>query len=225
MSTDTTKNYKKSTIIAEGADLKKSDPKSHYVDNEKFYAAMVARRLEVDKAKAEGLPLPRVSEFIGKCILNIAEKLSTKHYFCKYPFREDMVSEATIHMTKYVDSFDVYHPSKYTDKEGVVHEKTPSPFSYMTQTAYYSFINSIGKEKHELAQKFKIMLEAIATQQTSCADDPDYHTLIAEENLPDVGFMSDYVKEYEESLADKKKEKEKKEAAKRIGLDIGDIDL
>lgn len=192
--------YKKSTIIRQGADIKKSDPNSHYVDNARFYEELVKRKAAVDAALAAGLPKPRVSEYVGKCLLEIANRLSSKYYFRDYPFREDMVCAGVEHMLRYIDSFDVSY--------------TSNPFSYMTQTAYYFFINYIRAEKKRLADKFKFTLDALATQEVSAIDDPDYALLIAEENLPDVGYMSEFVNSFDKSEEERKsRQKEQKKKA------------
>lgn len=198
--------YKKSTIIRPGADLKKTSREGHYVDNVAFYEALVKRRNDVDNAVANGLPNPRVTDFVGKCLMDIANNLSMKHYFRNYPFRENMIGEAIIHMLKNVDGFDI--------------NVTKNPFSYFTQTAYYSFIDTIKFEKRLLATKFKATMFKIAVQDVS-EHDEDYNTLIAEENMPDVGYMSDFLRDYEISLEKKKKASKKK--ADEGKVDIADL--
>ena len=183
--------YKKSTLISVGADLKKSDPKLHYVDNQALYAALLERRALAPK---EDGSKHRVSEFIGKCFQQIAENLSYKYQFRNYPYRQDMVQDAVIAMLKGVDSFDPQFGK--------------NPFSYFTQTAYYSFLGTIDEEKSELAVKFKGTLEKIALQDVS-EHDEDYHEMMAEENLPDTSLMADFIAKYEISRARKKPAKEK----------------
>ena len=51
---------------------------NHYVDNEKFLAEIIEYKKQCAIAKEQGLEKPRVSEYIGSCILLIAERLSTK---------------------------------------------------------------------------------------------------------------------------------------------------
>lgn len=203
--TEVQRKYKKSTIIREGADIKRADASTHYVDNEKFYAALVKRREQVRTAVEEGRPVPKASDYIGMCFIAIANGLSMKWYFQKYPFRDELIGNAIEDMVKGVDSFNVDLPSK-------------NPFSYFTQTAYYSFINTIRLEKKKLAAKFKVTLDALAFQAIWCSDDPDYSQLIAEENLPDVSYMAEFVKEFEESEAKKKRKKDKKEDEESFDL-------
>lgn len=186
-------SYKKSTIIGVGADLPKTEKSAHYVDNAKLYEAMVERKRLVAEAIAAGKPIPKVSEFIGACIWKIADNLSQKYQFRHYPFREDMVGDAVLHMITKVDNFNTDYGK--------------NPFSYFTQTAYYQFLPTILAEKKGLAVKYKLTLERIATQEVSEHDD-DYHQLVAEENLPDTSIMSDYIKKYEASIKAKKPDRE-----------------
>lgn len=201
---DVKPTYKKSTIISPGADIKKSSKSSHYVDNDKFYQALVERKELIAAAILNGQPPPKVTNYIGKCLMDIANNLSLKYYFREYVFRENMIGEAIIHMLKNIDAFDI--------------KVTKNPFSYFTQTAYYSFIDTIKSEKQELAGKFKATLDRIAMQDHS-EDDEDYNTLIAEENLPDVSYMSKFVKDFDISLENKrKKAAAKKAAAKKMDI-------
>jgi len=185
------KSYKKSTIIKEGSDSKPSNKKTHYVDKALFYEALVERRKRVEAAELNYLDPPRVTDYIGQCLISIAKNLSMMYQFRSYIFREDMVSKAVVIMLKYIDSFDT--------------NVSNNPFSYMTQTAYYSFIDTIKIEKRHLATKFRYALEKIALQDFSETDDESI-ILIAEENLPDTRFMNEYVKEYDKAI-DKKKNK------------------
>ena len=48
----------------------------HYVDNQKFLAAIVDYRDRVEIAKVRNKPKPRINEYIGECFLKIATHLS-----------------------------------------------------------------------------------------------------------------------------------------------------
>ena len=121
----------------------KSKP-HHYVNNEALYNALVTHRKEVAKAKAKGKPAPPVPEYVGECIMRIAERLSTKTNFASYSFREDMVSDAIENILTYLHLFDP--------------EKGRNPFAYMTQVAYFAFIRRIEREKKYSYTKLKVAL-------------------------------------------------------------------
>ena len=46
-----------------------------YVDNKKFYEAIVEYHKQVQQAHEEGKEEPRISNYIGECIYKIAENL------------------------------------------------------------------------------------------------------------------------------------------------------
>lgn len=51
---------------------------AHYVDNKKFFEALVEYRKQILQAQENNLEKPRVSEYIGECFLKIATHLSYK---------------------------------------------------------------------------------------------------------------------------------------------------
>jgi len=65
----------------------------HYVDNKKFFSEMVKYKNACEKAESSDLDKPRPNDYIGSCIMKIAYKLSNKHNFINYPFKEDMIAD------------------------------------------------------------------------------------------------------------------------------------
>ena len=116
---------------------------AHYVDNKKFYEALVEYRKQVDDAKAKGLEKPRVSEYIGECFLKIATHLSYKGNFINYTFKDDMISDGIENCLTAVEKFD---PSRGSN-----------PFAYYTQIIYFAFVRRIQKEKKQQATKYKLL--------------------------------------------------------------------
>jgi hypothetical protein len=114
---------------------------SHYIDNKVFYAEMVKWKKEWKKAKKANLPLPPVTDYIGRCFLAIAERLSYRPNFINYPYREEMVGDGIENCLMYAANFD---PTK-----------SKNPFSYFTQIIYYAFVRRIQKEKKQNYIKFK----------------------------------------------------------------------
>lgn len=117
--------------------------KINYVDNAEFFTAMKERITLVQEAKEKGLPVPRVSEYIGECIFKIATNFANLRSFNQYPFKEDMILDAAENCIKVVDNFDP--------------NKTENPFSYFTQITYYAFLRRIAKEKKQLYIKSKLL--------------------------------------------------------------------
>ena len=110
--------------------------KNNFIDNKEFYAAMKAYITEIETAKEQGLPKPRIPRYIGKCFLDIAEHLSTRPNFSNYMYRQDMVMDAVENCVVCCNRFD---PTK-----------SSNPFSYFTQVCWYAFIRRIGKEKKQI---------------------------------------------------------------------------
>ena len=115
----------------------------HYVDNQKFLAAIVKYRDLVEIAKVRDKPKPRIDEYIGECFLKIATHLSYRPNFINYMYKEDMISDGIENCVQYIDNFD---PAK-----------SRNPFAYFTQIVYYAFLRRIAKEKRQMDIKDKII--------------------------------------------------------------------
>ena len=135
----------------------------HYVDNKKFLAAIVERKELIAETEAAGDPPPKISNYLGECILKIANHLSYRPNFINYTYREEMISDGIENCLQYIDRFD---PAK-----------SSNPFAYFTQIIYYAFVRRITKEKKQQAIKEKMLKqsnieERIALQ--SHDDEGDY---------------------------------------------------
>lgn len=206
--------YKKSTIIAIGQDKPAAVKERHYVDKEEFYLALVERKAMMDEYKAriangeENVPIPRISEKIGECVLKICTNLSKKFQFAKIPYKEEMISDAIEQCLRYIDSFDI--------------TKTRNPFSYFTQTAYYQYLDRIEVENEELYKKYKALLSSVALAELS---EHDYSADNAEHihdnfELPDISHITEFVDKYEVKISERKrKQKEKSKQPASITLD------
>lgn len=200
--------YKKSTIINKKSDKPKADKSRHYVDGVAFYNALKERRVAVTAALAAGNEKPRVSEFIGKCIMNISQNLSRKYQFANYPFRDEMVADAIVHCLRYIDSFDP--------------EKSTNPFSYYTQTAYYQFLDRIRQERIHTYVKCKATMNSVVMSELASADDnaSELAEHIHDNFEFDNDFMEKYIDDFELKLA-----KSKQKAAKKKGLELLEEDI
>ncbi len=115
----------------------------HYVDNKKFFNEMVIWKKAVKEAEETEEPRPPVTEYIGRCFLEIAENLSKKPNFMNYVFKDDMVGDGIENCILYAHNFDP--------------KKSKNPFSYFTQIIYYAFLRRIEKEKKQAYIKYKMM--------------------------------------------------------------------
>jgi DNA-directed RNA polymerase specialized sigma24 family protein len=123
---------------------KRRDPNSrHYVDNKEFLVAITAYRERVQAAKAAGEQKPRVTEYLGECMVKIGNHLAYKSNFVNYTFRDEMILDGIENCITYIDNFDP--------------EKSKNPFAYFTQITYYAFIRRIQKEKKQMDTKKKFI--------------------------------------------------------------------
>ena len=120
--------------------------KVHYVDNKKFLAAIVERKVLLKEAEGVGDPKPQVTNYLGECILKIANHLSYRPNFINYTYRDEMISDGIENSLQYIDNFDP--------------EKSKNPFAYFTQIIYYAFIRRIAKEKKQQKIKERILLRS-----------------------------------------------------------------
>ena len=124
-------------LMAKGK--KKSE---HYVNNKDFYQALVEYNKKVEEAKAQGLPKPRITNYLGDCFLRIANHLAYKPNFVNYMFKDDMICDGIENCVQYIHNFDTTRTN---------------PFAYFTQIVYYAFLRRIAKEKKQLEIKSKII--------------------------------------------------------------------
>ena len=185
--------------------------KNHYVNNEDFLQAMIDFRESCEIAKNEGKPRPVIPEYIARCIMMIAEKLSRKPNFYSYTFREDMVGDAIKNCILYIDNFD---PSI-----------SRNPFAYFTQIIYYAFIQRIQKERKQLYVKYKSteMLSVLGDyeqyEMTDMDGEGDGRQFELYENISE--FIDNYeVKNNIKKTKKKRKEQERKEDSSFILDDL-----
>lgn len=126
---------------------KKSSRKNkHYVDNVRLSAELTEWKERYNIAKAAGLETPRLPEFVGKSILDIAENLGKSPNFSRYSFLEEMKGEGIESVLTYIGNYD---PTIQT-KSG-----NQNAFSYITRIIYFSFTHVIEQEARQAYYKLK----------------------------------------------------------------------
>lgn len=114
---------------------------ANYVDNKTFYKEIKKYIEKVKLAEQEGRPEPKIPDYIGMCILEIARKLSNKSNFINYTYKEEMISDGIENAIMVIKNFNP--------------EKSQNPFAYFTQIIYYAFLRRIQKEKKHSYIKHK----------------------------------------------------------------------
>ena len=115
----------------------------HYVNNKEFLAALIKYQEDIEIARLQDKPKPRIPRYIGECFLKIANHLSFKPNFVNYMFKEDMISDGIENCVQYIHNFNP--------------EKSKNPFAYFTQIIHYAFLRRIQREKRQLEIKNKII--------------------------------------------------------------------
>jgi hypothetical protein len=170
---------------------KRRDPNSrHYVDNKEFLVAITEYRERVQAAKAAGEQKPRVTEYLGECMVKIANHLAYKSNFVNYTFRDEMILDGIENCITYIDNFDP--------------EKSKNPFAYFTQITYYAFIRRIQKEKKQMDTKKKF-IGSLDMQELMMAD--------ADGNDGNAEYL-----EYIRKAVDEAAQLEEKHADQKAGL-------
>jgi hypothetical protein len=163
---------------------------AHYVNNKDFLDALIKYRDSVELAKQEGRPKPIISNYIGECILKIANHLSYKPNFINYSYRDDMILDGIENCIQYIDNFNP--------------DKSSNPFAYFTQIIYYAFLRRIAKEKKQSYIKGKLI------------QDMPFEMFELQEQDEGTGYHNAYLEfmqanqTFDDTFIERKKEKKKK---------------
>jgi len=163
---------------------------SHYVDNKKLLEELTKYRNSVQDALKNNNPKPRLSNYVGECILLIANKLSNRPNFNNYPFKDEMISDGIENCLMYIDNFD---PAK-----------SSNPFAYITQIVYFAFLRRITREKKHLYTKHKLIERSMVHNEFITQSEWNERD---EQNYFENEHMNDFVKAFEETIVKKKKKK------------------
>ena len=160
----------------------------NYVNNKDLLEALIKYKEECREAEDAGDPLPRVPDYIGKCIYQIATRLATKPNFSGYSYKEDMISDGIENCLLYIGNFNP--------------EKSQNPFAYFTQIIWYAFLRRIQKEKKQMYIRFKSSQNMLATGDTYSGGEEVNLNLTTS-----ADYMNSFIEDFEDKL---KKDKEKK---------------
>ena len=120
---------------------------------------MFERKRLLKEAEDTDSPPPRVTKYLGECILKIANHLSYRPNFINYTYRDEMISDGIENSLQYIDNFDP--------------EKSKNPFAYFTQIIYYAFIRRIAKEKKQQKIKDRILKRSNISDMIAVQDHDD----------------------------------------------------
>jgi hypothetical protein len=125
----------------------------NYVNNKDFYESIIKYKKELIEK-----PEKKVPDYIGICINQICNRLSSKPNFSGYTFRDEMISDALENCFYALPKFNP--------------ERTNNPFAYFTQVAKNAFIRRITIEKKEQYTKYKNLqtLQLVGLSQNMYGD-------------------------------------------------------
>jgi hypothetical protein len=126
----------------------KPKQKAHYVNNKEFSQAVMDYAVECRDCRESDTTVPKVTDYIARCFIKIAEGLSHRPNFVRYTYREEMVMDAVENCLRAIGNYKI---------ETATRTGKPNAFSYFTQICYYAFIRRIMKEKKQQDIKFKFI--------------------------------------------------------------------
>jgi len=169
--------------------------KRNYVNNKDLLNALIEYQKQCKEAEDSGDDTPRVPNYIGECIYQIATRLATKPNFSGYTYKEDMISDGIENCLQYINNFNP--------------EKSSNPFAYFTQIIWYAFLRRIQKEKKQMYIRFKSSQSMISNGGTYNAGEEDVSVHLN----TNVDYINSFIEDFEDKLdKNKVKNKEKKDS-------------
>ena len=173
----------------------------NYVNNAEFYKAMVAYKKSLREAEDSGEELPRIPNYIGECLYQIANRLAYKPNFINYTYRDDMIADGLENAVMCINNFDP--------------EKSSNPFAYFTQVIWFAFLRRIEKEKRQVYIRHKVMENSIVSDTLfEHGTDSDFNSSSIKELGNDR--MNDFVQKYEATMESKRKPSTKKKGLEKF---------
>lgn len=170
--------------------LKHKRKKQNYINNVDFYNAIVEHKEKCRIAESLGKPPPKISNYIGECIMKIPNKLANLPNFYSYSYKEEMIEDG---MEDCILRFNSFDPAK-----------SQNPFAYFTQICWFAFLRRIEKEKKQ--QKIKkemIRNSGIIHEMLSETQDGDS----SEYTNSFLGFLQEHISDTEEQEKQEKQPK------------------
>lgn len=171
--------------------------KNQYVDNKKLYEALVVWLSERKAAQRKKAPLPPLPDYIGECILLMANRLAQKANFVNYTFKDDMIGDAMESCLRYLHNFNP--------------ERSTNAFAYVTQILHNAFVRRIQRERRNSYTKAILISHGMPGYDVQEGDDNDYtntYVDFLQENITDV------IEKFESA-----KQRKKARQQKKVGLE------
>jgi DNA-directed RNA polymerase specialized sigma24 family protein len=172
--------------------------KNQYVDNKKLYDALVEWLKDRKTAqKNKAAQMPPLPDYIGECILLMANRLAQKANFVNYTFKDDMIGDAMENCLRYLHNF---NPTRSTNA-----------FAYVTQILRNAFVRRITRERRNSYTKAVLISHGMPGYTVQDGDENDYtntYVDFLQENVTDV------IEKFESA-----KQRKKARQQKKVGLE------
>ena len=159
--------------------------KKNYVNNKDLLDALIEYKKKCQEAEDQADELPKVPNYIGECIYQIATRLATKPNFSGYSYKEDMIMDGIENCLLYIGNFDS--------------NKSSNPFAYFTQIIWYAFLRRIQKEKKQMYIRFKSSHNMVAQGGTYESEEVQLHL------NTNADYMNNFIEDFETKLNKNKK--------------------
>ena len=159
--------------------------KKNYVNNKDLLDALIEYKKKCQEAEDQGDELPKVPNYIGECIYQIATRLATKPNFSGYSYKEDMIMDGIENCLLYIGNFDS--------------NKSSNPFAYFTQIIWYAFLRRIQNEKKQMYIRFKSSHNMVAQGGTYESEEVQLHL------NTNADYMNNFIEDFETKLNKNKK--------------------
>ena len=171
--------------------------KKNYVNNRDLFDSLVAYKKACKEAEDSDEEKPRVPNYIGDCIWQIATRLASKPNFSGYTYKEDMIMDGVENCLLYMHNFNP--------------EKTENPFAYFTQIIWYAFLRRIAKEKKQMYIRYKSSQSMISAGGTYEGDDVSLYL------TSDVDYINNFIQDFEDKI-----DRDKTKKVAKDDLETGD---
>src|SRR5210317_1185908 len=94
----------------------------HYVNNKEFTLALDAYSRSYREAEEADMPTPRMSDYLGLCIMKMAQRLANSPRFSGYSYKDEMIQNGILAAVKYGHKFNG--------------DKFDNAFAYVTQIIF-----------------------------------------------------------------------------------------
>lgn len=118
----------------------------HYVNNREFTLALDEYARKCKLAEENNEEKPRMNNYLGECIMKMANRLANSPRFRNYSFREEMIHNGILAAVKYAHRFDG--------------DRFDNGFAYVTQILFSHFIITIKNEKKKYETNLQLIQQA-----------------------------------------------------------------